>query len=197
MAKAGKVAAGLVWLGIVLAGAAAAAQSEAPRLPLDARISANAPADWQPAAGLKARAGEAGAFHQRLAEQFASAIEARGWHDSDSAPAVLVFRYGVQATADPNQAPVQLRGSKGSSGGDEEAEVLLRLDLKRRGDGDGAAATGERVMDVTVSDRRNRVLWQATVKATVGQQGDQALAEALVPKVLDYLGRDAFEEPLR
>jgi len=49
MAIAGTRAAGLVWLGIVLAGAAAAAQGEPPRLPLDARISANAPADWQPA----------------------------------------------------------------------------------------------------------------------------------------------------
>ena len=193
MARAWRRTAGLVWLGMMLAGTAVA-QDTAPRIPLDARISANAPADWQPSAGLQARPGEASDIHQRIAEQFAGAIQARGWDQGDDAPAVLVFRYGIQATADPNKAPIQLRGSKGSAGSGEEAEVLLRLDLKGK---DDAVATGERVMSVTVSDRRNRVLWQATVKATLGKQSELALTEALVPKVLDYLGQDAFDEPIR
>lgn len=192
MAKAWVVA-GLIGLGVAVA-TAVAAQDEPAQLPIGASISANAPGEWQPADGVEVRPGDAGEFHQRLAEQFRQAIAMRGWA-AEAAPAILVFRYGIQATADPGQAPIQLRGGMGSASTDEEGEVLLRLDVKRRGE--GAPTTNERVMTVTVSDRRNRVLWQAQLNATVGRQGDAELAEAMVPKVLDYLGRDAFDESLR
>lgn len=188
----------LAWIGAGLAGLAlllsVPATAADRNLPLDARLSANAPADFEPSAGLRVRPAQIDELQDRIADSFIEEIGRRGWPAGTDAPALLVFRYGVQATADPNRAPVQLQGGAGSSSGDEAA-VVMRLNLL--GQDGKPPRTKIRTLTITVSDRRNRVLWQGTATASVGKNGDLALAEALVPKVLDHLGRDAFDEPLR
>ncbi|MEQ9639395.1 MAG: DUF4136 domain-containing protein [Alphaproteobacteria bacterium] len=186
------IGAGLTGLALLLAAPAFAADK---KLPLDARLSANAPADFAPSAGLRVRPSETDELQGMIAERFAAEIDRRGWPRTSEAPALLVFRYGVQATADPGKAPMQLQGGVGSSGGDDEAAMVMRLNLL--GQDGKPLQTKIRTLTITVSDRRNRVLWQGTATASVGEDGDLALAEALVPKVLDNLGRDAFDEPLR
>ena len=188
----------LAWIGTGVAGLAlmllAAPAALAADLPMDARLSANAPAEFHPSVGLKVRPAEVDDLQNRIAESFAAEIERRGWPDDSDGAATLVFRYGVQAEADPNQAPVQLRGGLGSSG-DQDAEVVMRLNLL--GEDGKPPRTKQRILTMTVNDPRNRVVWQGTATASVNEAGDLALAEALVPKVLDKIGQDAFDEPLR
>lgn len=179
--------------GLVLAIAAGVAVAD---VPLDATITANAPKEWRPADGLQVRPGEVSDLARRIADAFQTAIRQRGWPLDESAPAVLVFRYGATPEREPqNRSGIELRGGLGSAGNDD-AELLLRLDLaqQRRA---GRPQIRSRLMLVTVSNRRNEVLWQAQVSATVSDAGDLALARALVPHVLDYLGEDAFDARLR
>jgi hypothetical protein len=179
-------------VGLVLTTAAAAGAAE---LPFDATITATAPKEWRPAAGLQVRPGEVSDLAERIADAFRAEIGRRGWPLDEGAPAILQFRYGATPDDGPrDRSGIELRGGIGSEGNDD-AEVLLRLDLALPRD--GRPETRGRLLLVTVSNRRNEVLWQARVSATVDRAGDLALAQAMVPHVLDYAGRDAFDEPLR
>ena len=125
-----------------------------------------------------------------IAAAFAGALAKLGRPTDPGAAHQLTFRIGDAPGLEVARPPdVELRGSLGAEG-DDDAEVVLRMQMLDRPPPPRRTVTRRFVVEV--SGRAGKPYWEARVDAS-GADDDVALAEALIPHILARLGQPAYD----
>lgn len=143
-------------------------------------------------APIRVRRPDGSALSADIANVFSVELQARG-HATDGGDAyVLTFRLSDDPKAIVSRPPnIELRGELGPSG-QQDAEVLLRMQLLKKDLPE--QRTRIRHMVVSVTDRTNRLIWEARADVSGAGDDDFKIAAALVPYVLDRLGQTVFRQ---
>src|SRR5690606_38205697 len=169
---------------LMLAGPAAA--QEAPRARGTLQATAYAPLPDGP---MAIRPPDGSQESADVALILSEALAGLGRASDPGAPLLLSFRIGdLPGVVTPRAPDIELRGSLGAEG-NEDAEVLLRMQMLERRPRPGPTRT--RLIVIEVSDRAGKPVWEARLEAS-GAANDAALVEALARPLLSRLGQDAY-----
>lgn len=184
----------LIICGILLQGPPSLGQDRAPVGVLDA----TAHGEIVPGAPVRIRKPDRSEDSEQIARLLQGQMSARGFRVAETGNAnVLSFRFTSDVSVDPERYPmVELKPRERNPSYDDEATAVLRLG-RRGGSEPKPLRSRTQILLVELVDEKGRLLWSARATPLVAADTLHEVATAIVPPLLDRLGRTVHAEDLK
>jgi len=172
----------------------------------EGEINAVAYSPLPPGASIRVRPLDNSDINLVLQKEFERHLHAKGYRVADDGAYVLSFdtRNEAGAWVDKGRRTILELDAHGGREGGEFARARLNIFDSQRGglinEGDGGTAVttpAQSSMEVTIDDKSGRRVWQAWTSTNLKFTDSESVSRAIVPAVVDELGRPVTRKLFR